>query len=176
MDKIVLLDRDGTLIVDPWDDRVTDDERILLFADTIAALKKLKRHGFGVILITNQAGIAEGRITRAAFEIINTEVIKRLETSGVKILKTYLCPHGPADGCDCRKPKPGMLLQAAKDYEFDLSQVYMVGDHRSDILAGKRAGAKTIFVKTATHPDEAAEADYQADDLTAAVEHIIATS
>jgi histidinol-phosphate phosphatase family protein len=173
MNKVVLLDRDGTVIVDPPDERVTSEDKIKLFADTLTALKKLADAGFSAVLITNQAGIGEGLITQADFERVNAEIVRQLEQSGIKILNTYFCPHGPDEGCECRKPKPKMLLDAAREFEFDLSKSFMLGDHRSDILAGKAAGAKTILVRTANNQDEAPEADFQADSLTEAVEHII---
>lgn len=146
--KIVLLDRDGTVIVDPPDERVDREDKIQLFLDSVSALKKLADNGFAVIMITNQAGIAEGRINKDDFQRINDKVIEQLESSGIKILKTYMCPHGPDEGCECRKPKPAMILQAAKDFDLDLSNVFMAGDHRSDVLAGKAAGTKTILVSS----------------------------
>ena len=174
--KVVLLDRDGTVIVDPPDERVDREDKIQLFPDSISALQKLADNGFSVILITNQAGISEGRINEDDFNRINNKVIEQLATSGVKILKTYMCPHGPNDGCECRKPKPTMILQAAKEFDLDLSNIFIAGDHRSDVLAGKNAGTKTILVRTANHQDEAPEADHQAQNLTEAVDQIIANS
>jgi D-glycero-D-manno-heptose 1,7-bisphosphate phosphatase len=176
MSKIVLLDRDGTVIVDPPDERVTSEDKIELFPDSISALKKLADNGFDVILITNQAGISEGRINEDDFNRINAEVVRRLEESGVKILKTYMCPHAKGDGCECRKPKPTMILKAAKDFNLDLKNVFYGGDHRSDVMAGKNSGTKAILVRTANHQDEAPEADFQAQSLTEAVDHIVANS
>ncbi len=86
-----------------------------------------------------------------------------------------MCPHGPNDDCECRKPKPTMILDAAKDFSLDLSNIYMIGDHRSDVVAGKNAGAKAILVRTARNgQDEGPEADFVARNLTEAVDHIIA--
>src|SRR5690349_9915041 len=99
--KIILLDRDGTVIVDPPDERVDKIEKIEFFPDTLEALKYLAEHDFGVIMVTNQAGIAEGRLTGAEFEVINAEVVKRLAPSGVKVLKTFMCPHNSEDNCEC---------------------------------------------------------------------------
>ncbi len=176
MNKVVLLDRDGTVIVDPPDERVTSEAKIKLFPDTLSALSKLADAGFSAILITNQSGIAEGRISKDVFHRLNTEVEKKIEESGIKVLKTYMCPHGFNDNCECRKPKPGMILDAAKDFDLDLPNTYMLGDHRSDVLAGKSAGTKTILVRTANVQDDAPEADFQANGLTEAVDHVIASS
>jgi histidinol-phosphate phosphatase family protein len=171
--KIVLLDRDGTVIVDPPDERVDRVDKIQLFPDSIEALTYLKENGYAVILITNQAGISEGRIDIPEFHRIHDEVLKALSPSGVTVLKTYMCPHGPDDGCECRKPKPTMILEAVKEFHFSPSDVYMVGDRHSDIMAGKNAGTKTILVKTANVNVEAPEADYTAQTLLEAVRYVV---
>jgi D-glycero-D-manno-heptose 1,7-bisphosphate phosphatase len=170
--KAVFLDRDGTIIVDPPDERVDKIEKIQLFPQTLEALKLLAGLDFGVIIITNQAGIAEGRITEEEFKVINGKVLDMLKPTGIKILKTYMCPHGPDDNCDCRKPKPTMILQAAKDFDIDLAESYMIGDHLSDIMAGVNAGTKTILVQTGNTPETSEEATYTAANLLEAVRYI----
>lgn len=171
--KTVFLDRDGTLIVDPEDLRVDRADKIELFPDTIDALQYLADHDFNAIIITNQAGIAEGRIDEEEFWTIHNQVLRQLAPGGVKILKTYMSPHGQDEVNDWRKPGPGMLLQAAKDFKLNLSEIYMVGDNRSDILAGVNAGTKTVLVKTANYDVEAPEADYTAPNLLDAVQYIV---
>lgn len=171
--NVILLDRDGTVIFDPEDERVDREDKIKLFPDSIEALKYLTDNGFAVILITNQAGIAEGRITLEDFNRINTKVLEMLEPSGIKILKTYVCPHSPEDKCDCRKPKPTMILDAIKEFNLDPNSLYMVGDRESDINAGINAGVKTILVKTANVPVIADQADYTAPNLSDAVRYVV---
>lgn len=174
MNKIILLDRDGTVIFDPEDERVDREDKIKLFPDSIEALKLLADNGFDVILITNQAGFAEGRLNLQDFERINNKVLEMLAPSGVKILKTYVCPHSAEDKCECRKPKPTMILEAAKDFNIDLGNTYMVGDRESDIMAGINAGTKTILVKTANIPVESKEANYTAPTLLDVVKYVLA--
>lgn len=172
--KIALLDRDGTIIQDPKDERVDSIDKIKLFPDTLEALNCLHTNGFSVIIITNQAGIAEGRIDEQNFNRIHNKVLDLLKPSGVKILKTFMCPHGPNDGCACRKPKPTMILAAAKEFGINLSEVYMVGDNISDIEAGINAGTKTILVETARNKKVVADhATYTAPNLFDAVKHIV---
>lgn len=171
--NIVFLDRDGTVFVDPHDERLDREDKIKLFPDSIEALKYLADHGFAIILITNQAGIAEGRINLQDFDRLNHKVVEMLAPSGIKILKTYVCPHSPEDNCECRKPKPTMILKAAKEFDVDLAHSYMVGDRTSDIIAGKNAGTKTILVKTANTPVEVQEADYTAPTLLDAVKYVV---
>ncbi len=171
--KFILLDRDGTVIRDPEDERVDKEEKIELFPDSIEALKLLADNDYQVILITNQAGIGEGRINVEEFEKINAKAIEMLSPSGVKILKTYFCPHTPNDGCECRKPKPTMLLEAIKEFNLDPNVVYMVGDRESDIMAGINAGLKTVLVKTANVPVEARQATYTAQNLLEVAEYVV---
>ncbi len=169
--KVILLDRDGTVIKDPQDERVDKEEKIELFPDSIEALKFLAENGFSVIYITNQAGIAEGRINEQDFHRIQNKVLEMLSPGGVKVLKTYMCPHISEDKCECRKPKPTMLLEAIKEFNLDPKDIYMVGDRESDINAGINAGVKTILVKTANVPVVADQATYTAPNLLDAVKY-----
>ena len=174
--KAVFLDRDGTLIVDPPDLRVDSIAKIHLFPDVFKAMKRLAALDYGVILITNQMGIAEGRLTEEDFHRLNDIVIELLTPTGVKILKTYFCPHDPDDNCECRKPKPGMLLQAAKEFDIDMANSYTIGDRESDIQAGINAGTKTILVKTGNTPVTSKDATHTAADILEAIEYIAANS
>ncbi len=174
--NVILLDRDGTIIRDPEDERVDKEEKIELFRDSIDALKYLAENNFSVILITNQAGIAEGKINTEDFNRINNKVLEILSPSGVNVLKTYMCPHAPLDNCECRKPKPTMLLEAIKDFNLAAKNLYMIGDRESDINAGINAGTKTILVKTANVPVVAEQANYTALNLLDAVKYVISNS
>ena len=171
--KTVLLDRDGTLIADPPDERVDSPKKIKLFPDSIAALKYLAENGFKAIIITNQAGITEGLISEDQFYAINAEVMKLLAPSGITFLETYMSPHGSEEVNDWRKPGPGMLLQAAKDFDLELKDIYMVGDRTSDVQAGINAGTRTILVKTANVDVAAPDADYTAATLMDAARYIV---
>lgn len=143
-----------------------------LLPHTLAALKLLATLDFGIFFVTNQAGIAEGLITMADFEKINNETLKRIAPSGIKILKTYVCPHGEHDNCDCRKPKPKMLLDAAKAFNIDLAESYTIGDRETDIQTGINAGTKTILVETGIKPASDSAANFIAADLLAAADYI----
>ena len=171
--NVILLDRDGTVIRDPLDERVDTEEKIELFPDSIDALKLLAENSFSVIFITNQAAIAEGRIVEQDFHRIQNKVLEMLAPSGVKVLKTYMCPHVPEDKCECRKPKPTMILEAIKEFDLDPKKLYIIGDRVSDIDAGINAGIKTILVKTANTPVTADQADYTALNLLDAVRYAV---
>lgn len=127
---------------------------------------------YGVFFVTNQAGIAEGVISKADFDVINKKVLGVIASSGAEIIKTYVCPHGPDEDCDCRKPKPKMLQDAAREYDIDLGSSYMIGDRLSDVETGINAGTKTILVKSGHKDVEAPNATYVADNLLEAVRYI----
>lgn len=174
--NVIILDRDGTVIVDPADERVDRVEKIELFSDTIEALQYLAAHDFGIVFVTNQAGLAEGRITLVEFEAIHNKVKEMLAPSGVTILQTYVCPHKPEDNCDCRKPKPKLVLRALEDFDLNPETTYLIGDRQSDIIAGTNAGTKTVLVKTANVPVESEQADYTSLNLLDAVKYVVAHS
>lgn len=170
--KAVFLDRDGTLIVDPPDLRVDSVRELELLPDSLAALSELAKLDYGIFLISNQAGIGEGRFTFDEFKAIEAAFIAMIAPSGIKVLKTYVCPHKPEDNCICRKPKPYMVLQAAKEFDIDLKNSYLIGDRLSDIMCGVNAGTKTILVLTGNQPVTSTEATYTANNLTDAVGYI----
>ena len=170
--KAVFLDRDGTINVGiPRIQRVDDVDKVELLPNVIEGMSLLATLDYGVFFVTNQAGIAEGLITREDFDKINNYTLKLIEPSGIKVIDTFLCPHGEQDNCDCKKPKPGMLVEASEKYDIDLAESWMVGDRLSDIQTGINAGAKTILVLSG-EPVEASDATYTAPDLLDAIQFI----
>ena len=173
--KAVFLDRDGTINVGiPRIKRVDSPDKVELLPKVIEALTLLEKLDYEVFFVTNQAGMAEGLITRADFDIINQKTLELIAPSNIKITETYICPHGEEDNCDCKKPKPGMLLDAAKKYGIDLANSWMVGDRLTDIETGINAGTKTILVLSG-EPVESPEATYTAPDLLDAIQYIAIT-
>lgn len=145
--NVVFLDRDGTIIAEPDDRRVDNVEKIKLFPDTVDALKYLADNGYAAIIITNQAGIEEGRITEEEFWRINDEVLRLIAPSGINILKTYFNPKAERpDNNEWRKPGPKMLLEAANDFKLDISKTYMIGDSESDIRAASMSDVEAAYI------------------------------
>jgi D-glycero-D-manno-heptose 1,7-bisphosphate phosphatase len=133
------------------------------------ALPILKREGFFLIGITNQPDVARGKQNREVVEAINSYILNQLP-----ILEIFVCFHDNNDNCDCRKPKPGLLLQAAIKYEIDLAQSYMVGDRWKDTESGKRAGCNTIFIDYKYNEDLIDhKPDYSVNDVSKIIEIII---
>lgn len=151
MNKAIFIDKDGTLIEDvPYN---VDPARIKFYADVPFALKRLQDQGFKIIVVSNQAGVAFGYFKEDELSPVWNEISTQLKKAEVEISGYYYCPHhkdGNIEGynykCSCRKPEPGMLLQAAKDHNINLSESWMIGDILNDIEAGNRAGCRTILV------------------------------
>lgn len=171
--KAIFLDRDGTVNVGvPTYERVSSLDKAELLPNTLEALKLLARMDYTIFFVTNQAGFSEGLITWDDFNAINDKILGLLAPSGIKITKTYVCSHGEDEDCECRKPKPKLLLDAAKEYGIDLGQSWMIGDRPSDVMTGINAGTKTILVKTGVPTVESAEATFIAPSLLEAVRYI----
>jgi len=143
MHKAVFLDRDGTIARDvPYCSRPEDFE---LLPGAAEGIKLLNKHGFKVIVVTNQSGIARGYFTEKTLAEIHDKMITELAQHGAHVDAIYYCPHHPDDNCDCRKPKPRMVFQAARDLDIDLSQSYVVGDSEMDVELARQAGCKAVI-------------------------------
>ena len=142
--RAILLDRDGTLIDDPG--YLARPEDMIWKPDAIAALKRLGQAGYLLIIATNQSGIGRGLYSVADMERVHRRLEDDLAKEGVKLAAIYFCPHGPDADCACRKPRTGMLLQAAREHDLDLSKSWMIGDKCSDIEAGRMANMMTALV------------------------------
>lgn len=173
MYRAIFLDRDGTINAGvPKYERVDSVEKVELLPDVLEGLKLLAELDYKVFLVTNQAGLAEGLITESEFDQINQKVLELIVPSGVRIERTYVCPHGEADTCECRKPKPKLLLDAAKEYDIDLSQSWMIGDRITDVMTGVNAGTRTILVKTGVSTVESDQATQTVESLPEAISYI----
>jgi D-glycero-D-manno-heptose 1,7-bisphosphate phosphatase len=151
MKKAIFIDKDGTLIHDiPYN---VDASLVQFIPGALEGLTELKKQGYMIILVSNQSGVARGYFTENALESLITKMQEMMRLSEIEIDAFYFCPHHPdgvvhkyAISCDCRKPKPGMLLQAADKYNIDLSQSWMIGDILNDVEAGNAAGCRTILI------------------------------
>lgn len=143
----VILDRDGVVNVkQPKGHYVTKWDEFIWIPGSIEAIRLLKEKGYRVIIVTNQAGIARGMMTQCDLEDIHRAMQKELALQGASIDAIYVCPHGWNEGCECRKPNPGMLFNAQRDYHLDLSKTFFIGDDVRDLEAGERAGCITRLV------------------------------
>ncbi len=176
----VFLDRDG--VINKEVDHLNKVSDLRLLPGAARALATLNRLGFLVVVISNQGAVAKGMLTLEGLEEINCELLRRLALRGARIDAMYHCPHHPEATiekyrvkCVCRKPSPGMILEAAKSLNIDLKKSFFIGDTTADILAGKRAGLATILVKTGyggRDKKHEVKPDFVARNLADAVEYI----
>lgn len=131
------------------------------------ACARLREAGFALIVATNQPEVARGRLSRDAVEAIHDLLRRQLPLQAIRV-----CYHDDADGCECRKPKPGMLLAAAHDFGIDLAQSFMVGDRWRDVEAGRRAGCRTIFIDYGYDEPRTVGYDFATDSLVGAAKWI----
>lgn len=159
--RAVFLDRDGTLnrMVYYPDHGIIDSpfvpSQMELAGWVGPALRALRKKGFMLILVSNQPGVAKGNMTMGGFRRVGARFAALLKKAGVGLDAEYYCLHHPQakrkrlrKNCACRKPKPGLILKASRDFGIDLGKSYMVGDGTVDILAGRKAGCRTVFVGT----------------------------
>ena len=171
--RFVLIDRDGTINVEKH--YLSDPADLALIPGVGPALARLGRAGYGIAIITNQSGIARGYFSLERLAEIHDRLGQLLAAEGVVVDGIYICPHGPDDDCDCRKPLPGMAEQAMKEHGFDPKLSTVIGDKEVDVELGKAIGAATFLVRTG-HGEKYAptsKADHVVADLPAAVDIIL---
>lgn len=145
--KYIFLDRDGTINKrPPRGEYVCKPEGFVWLDGAMEAIKKLNDAGYFIIMISNQAGIAKNVMTIDDFEAVQAKMRNELHQIGAHIDAVYCCPHGKDDSCDCRKPRPGMLYQAQRDFGINLTDCVMIGDDERDIMTAHNAGMRGILV------------------------------
>ena len=169
--RFVVLDRDGT--INEERDYLSDPCQVALIPGVGQGLRQLRDMGLGLIVVTNQSGIGRGMFDEHRLGQIHQRLTELLDAQSVQLDGIYYCPHTPDDGCDCRKPRPGLLHRAAADLGLDPSGCFVIGDSPCDIELGQNVGATTFLVRTGYGRQVAADAtvqpDYTVDNLGAAV-------
>ena len=143
--KLVILGRDG-ILNDFRDDHVKAPEEWSPIAGALEAVSRLNHAGWHVVVATNQSGIGRGMIDMASVNAVHAHMLKQLQLAGGRIDAVFFCPHTPEDGCDCRKPQPGLMREIGKRYGIDLKQVPMVGDTLRDLQAAQASGCEPHLV------------------------------
>lgn len=175
----VFLDRDGTIAEEVG--YLNHLRRFRMFPFVAAAIRCLNKARLPVIVVSNQSGVGRGYFPESLVHNVHELMTQQLAAAGARLDAIYYCPHTSVDGCECRKPKPGMLERAAREHALDLHSSFVVGDRFGDIVAADRAGAHSILVRTgyglgeltwhaATWP---MQPEFVADDLTQAVDWIL---
>ncbi len=166
--KAVFLDRDNTLIDDGGYSH--DASAVKFVAGAFDALLALQRAGFLLFVVTNQSGIGRGYFPEADAIAVHSRITDMLRERGVRIEKIYYCPHAPEEGCECRKPKPFLVLKAAEEFGIDLAKSFFVGDHIKDAETGRAAGIMTVLIG---HAEASPMADISVRNIAEATEKII---
>jgi D-glycero-D-manno-heptose 1,7-bisphosphate phosphatase len=171
--RFVLFDRDGTLNLEK--NYLSDPDQLELISGAGAAVKRLQAAGWGICVVSNQSGVARGYIDLEQLAKVHRRLAEMLIRFDVRLDGIYFCPHGPDDGCNCRKPLPGMVHQAAADHGFDPRQAWVIGDKEVDVGLGHALGAKSILVRTGygKRYESETKADFIADDLAGAIDLIL---
>lgn len=166
----VFIDRDGTIMEDT--DYCSHPKDVRIFPGVVDALRRLRSRGFKVIIITNQSGIGRGLFTLDQYRAVEAEVLRQLGDDLIDA--TYYCPDAPGQHSNCRKPAPGMIVNATRDYHIDLSHSFLIGDKEIDVECAHNAGVRAIRVRTGIQRDmTGSKADWVADDMPAAVGMIL---
>lgn len=176
--EAIFLDRDGTINEEVG--HLSSLAQLMLYPQAARAIKMINVSGMKSVVVTNQSGVARGYFTAALVADVHMKIQSLLAPHQAHLDAFYYCPHHPEgqgiyrQGCNCRKPEPGMLLTAAQDMGIDLGRSYLIGDTRKDMQAGLKAGAKAVLVRTGYGREAEAECsdiglNYVADDILAAV-------
>jgi D-glycero-D-manno-heptose 1,7-bisphosphate phosphatase len=140
----VFLDRDGTVIADAGYPR--DPAEVTFLPGAVDALRRLGDAGFALVVVSNQSGIGRGLVTQEQADAVHRRFLALLAEQGIELTGAFYCPHAPDEGCECRKPAPGLICRAAAELSLDLGRSYMVGDKQTDVETGRRAGCEGLLL------------------------------
>ena len=143
-DKVVILDRDGTIVIDR--NYLSDAAGLEFLPGAPEGLRSMHEQGYRLIVITNQSGVGRGLFSLDSLHQMNVRLQEMFRMSGARLERIYFCPHRPEEQCECRKPKIRLLMDAASELGFDPSRAVVIGDQSSDVEFGKRVGAVTMLV------------------------------
>jgi D-glycero-D-manno-heptose 1,7-bisphosphate phosphatase len=151
--RFVILDRDGTIIVDR--NYLSDHDGVELLPSAASGLQKIQALGLRLVLITNQSGVGRGFFSMKDVDALHQRMTTFLEEHDIKLEGIFVCPHTPGDGCECRKPQPGLARLAADHLGISLADSFVIGDKACDIQLGHNIGATTFLVRTGYGDNEA---------------------
>lgn len=173
--RVVFLDRDGVLNRAFPEGGTTRPPMSVAELELLPGVKeaceRLRAAGFALVVVTNQPDVARGKQTRAAVDAINAQM-----QSELPLLDVFACFHDSADKCHCRKPKPGLILDAAAKHDLDVESAFLIGDRWSDVVAAHAAGCRAVLIETPFSHAERCRPDHTATDITAAAEWIETTA
>jgi D-glycero-D-manno-heptose 1,7-bisphosphate phosphatase len=164
-DKVVILDRDGTVIVDRH--YLSNPAGLELLPGAAEGLRQLNEHGYRLVVITNQSGVGRGLFSLQRLHEIHDRFRDMVIGAGARLEEIYFCPHVPEDECACRKPRLGLLMRAASELHFNPANAIVIGDKASDVEFGRRAGATTILIAPTQNTKNTISSELRPDFVTA---------
>jgi len=162
MKRALFLDRDGTIIEDRG--YMHDPALVQMLPGAAETLRAMECAGWALIVVSNQSGVGRGLMTQAEMDAVQNRFLEVMRQAGVNITASYFCIHRPDENCQCRKPSAFHVERAAREHGLDLRASWMIGDRRSDILCGKNAGCKTIWLSNPLYPVMPGLPDFVAED------------
>jgi D-glycero-D-manno-heptose 1,7-bisphosphate phosphatase len=174
MEKAFFLDRDGVINDNPHP--INRVGQFSFLPGALDAIRTLHEHGYKVFVVTNQGGVGLGFLKQEALDEIHRHMEEKIKEAGGMLAEISACTHKPKEGCACRKPEPGMMLDLAERHHIDMNQSYMVGDFYTDVQAGHRAGLKTIYIGKENLEGKSPQPDYIFDSLYEAVHSLVGTN
>ncbi len=169
MKKVAFVDRDGTLIVEPDDHQIDSLEKLRFVPGIVGGLSTLLRHGFELVMVTNQDALGSAGYPLETFERIQDRLLGLLEGEGIRFAQILICPHVSEDGCDCRKPRTGLVEPYLAANDVDLDRSFVVGDRRSDVAFARALGCRSARLSTEADP----EADFVSNSFADICRHIV---
>lgn len=177
MKPCIFFDRDGTLIEER--NYLSDPSGVALIVGAAEAVRLARAHGYLAVVLTNQSGVGRGYFTLDDVRRVNDRMLALLAAAGAHVDGIYVCPHAPEDGCGCRKPRTGLVEQAARELDIDLPRSWMIGDKAADVELARNAGMRGVLVLTGYGAGAEATAgqmaSFQAPGVLEAVRNIIAS-
>lgn len=170
--RVVLLDRDGTVVFDR--DYLDDPAGLAFLPGAAEGLRRLHRGGYRLVIVSNQSGVGRGIFSAQRLEAMNQRLLAMVQEAGAALAGVYCCPHHPDEGCGCRKPNPGLVEQAARELHFEPRESIVIGDRDSDIELGHRIGAVTIRLLAPVAAPSLSRADPTGDRGQPAADYIAA--
>jgi len=144
--KFVLLDRDGVINQRVPDGYVTEWAQFIFMPGALEGLRFLKENGYSAIIVSNQACVGKGLLSPSKLDEITQQFLKEIQAQGGAVCAVYYCPHREEEGCDCRKPKPGLLRRAQAEHHFDFADTLLIGDSESDLQAAHAVGSPALLI------------------------------
>ncbi|MBS1913762.1 MAG: bifunctional histidinol-phosphatase/imidazoleglycerol-phosphate dehydratase HisB [Bacteroidetes bacterium] len=172
MKKVLFVDRDGTLIVEPPDERIDSLEKLELIPGAIAGMRALLEAGFEAVMVTNQDDLGTRAFPQERFDLPHDKMMRIFEGEGISFAHVFICPHGEWQGCECRKPKTGMLANYLAENRVDMARSFVLGDRETDIGLARNLGCRGVRLVPG-QPDVASDADFVARSFREACGYIL---